>query len=212
MTFRAVILTTLLVAAGTGGAARADLVWQFTDTNGVQQSGFTLNSIGATVDIQLYLVASGSDLTTLNNNGLASAGIRLNYSAKGVANVASTSNITPAPAFDDVGPNDRLATSTFSSLNEAVFANSPPTPTNNRILIGTFRFTDINNGTITVTTADPHPSLDDTRTGNNIVLDSRIQNASITITAVPEPGALVLGGLATIGAGGAVWRRRRTTA
>ena len=69
---------------------------------------------------------------------------------------------------------------------------------------------------MTVTTADPHsltnpPNLDDTVTGTGAVLDGSILNASVTITvtAVPEPGSLGLGGLAALSLAVGLWRRWR---
>jgi hypothetical protein len=58
----------------------------------------------------------------------------------------------------------------------------------------------------------PHPgATNDNVLGNGTVLDALIHNSSavITVTAVPEPGSLVLVGFAASAAGLAAWRRRR---
>jgi hypothetical protein len=80
----------------------------------------------------------------------------------------------------------------------------------NRILLGTFTFTGLSNGTGVVVTTLPDPSGANNVDGMGNVLDSMISNSSTTITVVPEPGTLLLTGLlAAGGLTGAAWRRMR---
>jgi hypothetical protein len=129
------------------------------------------------------------------------------------AQIASASNITPNPAFDQ---SSTSVSGNASVLNESVLANSPPkAPTTgadaNRILIGTFTFTGMTLGSTTISTSDPHPSLADTVSGTGTVLDASIFNAvgTVNVVAVPEPSALVLTGLLACGFAGAAVRRYR---
>ena len=91
--------------------------------------------MGGTVDIRVYLVATGSDLS----DGLSSAGVRLDNNSGSVASVASTTDITPNAAFNDVGPNDKVANSSYASLNEAVFPSGSVPPTDGRSTSGRSR-------------------------------------------------------------------------
>jgi len=110
-------------------------------------------------------------------------------------------------------------TTTSASLNDTidnVSAAVKAGPTEDRILLGTFRFTGLTNGSMTINTADPNPAFgsDDTVTGGNVVLDPSIANSSaqITVVNVPEPGTMVLAGLLASGIAGVGLRRARRKA
>jgi hypothetical protein len=203
---RGAALLTLLLA---GGSARADFIFRFADAGGTPQTSFTINGAGGTVDVRVYLEETNGG-TVLSTEKLGSAGVRLDNSATGVARVAAAGDVTGNPSFDDtdvvtVGPD-------FASLNDAVSANPPLSPdANNRILIGTFRFTGQSVGQFTVTTRDPHPELgfDDTLTGADTALDALIQNSGAVVTVVPEPGSLLLTGLAATAIAAVAYRRSR---
>jgi hypothetical protein len=197
--------------------ARADLTWEFTDSGGnvVAGNNFTVGQ-GLTLDIRVYLLETNGG-TILSTSGLSSAGVQLTGSNSN-AQVASASNITPNAAFDQ---NSKSVSGNAAILNESVLANpnvvAPTTgPDANRILIGTFTYTGNTVGTTSIATSDPHPTSADTVSGSGTTLDGMIFNATgtINVVAVPEPGSLILTGLAAAGiaAGAWRWRRRRQPA
>jgi hypothetical protein len=204
----------LVVAAlfGGAGAARADYSFVFADGSGTVSNNFTVNQ-GSTVDIRVYLTQSGAD-TGLSSSGLQAGGVQLNFN-QAIANVASSSAITPNPAFD---ANSKSVGTGTATLNVNQVLTAPVVaPTSgadaNRVLLGTFTFSGISGGTTATFTTDPHPGLNDNVLGNGTVLDSLIHNSSAVITvAVPEPGTLVLTGLIATGVAGTAIRRVRRKA
>jgi hypothetical protein len=209
----ALIATTILFL--TGNEARAGYQFVFANTSGVVQTNFNIDyGVQTYVDIRIYLVATGTaDINTLRTDGLKSYGVQLNYSGVN-ARVLSDADITSNAAFDDA--DSTSTTTTSASINDYIGIASPSVkagPTEDRILLATFRFTGIADGVQANVTIDPDPTLgsDDTVTGGNVVLDALIANSSatITVTNVPEPGTIVLGSLLAAGIGGGALRRRR---
>src|SRR5262249_16776097 len=150
---------------------QAGYQFQFTDSSGTASSNFTINSIGGTVDVRVYLTQTSPD-TQLTANGLVSGGVQVNNSTGAVAQVLSNSDITPN--VKPSGQFDSGTTSTSSSQSKVADfqdAGSAPVtaPTSgadaNRILLGTFRFTGLSQGSTFLSTADPSP-FDDTVTGD----------------------------------------------
>jgi hypothetical protein len=200
-----------LVATAPG---RADFVFQFADTSGTPTSTFTVNQ-GSTVGVNVYLVQQGGS-TNLSSNGLVDGGVSLQFSSSGPFTISSASNITPNAAFagantTSLSTNAGTTTATLRVHdNSGVFA--PTTgPDANRILLGTFTFSGVSPGTGLTVTALPDPNSANNVDGASTNLDSMIHNssASITVTAVPEPGSLILTGLAASAFGFGAWRRRR---
>jgi hypothetical protein len=207
-------MVTVLALLSLTSAGRADFVWQFTDSAGntVAGNNFTAG-LGSTLDIRVYLLETNGG-TTLSNSGLSSVGVQLSGSNAN-ANVAAASAITPNSQFDDTS---KSVSGNNSILNDGLFANSvPKAPTSgadaNRILVGTFTFSGSTLGTTNIQAVDPH-SYTDTTDGNGNALDALISSsaATITVAAVPEPGTLLLVGLAAAAIGGAGIRRTRRSA
>jgi hypothetical protein len=212
MKLRIVFLSALLTLLFGGSAARADYTFLFTDASGTASNIFTVAQ-GQTIDIRVYLSQTGAS-TGLSAQGLNSGGVQLNTAAPSIATVTG---VAPNAAFD----NKSTTTGANANVTENQISNpavKAPTsgPDANRILLGTFTFTasGVNTGTTLTVTAIPS-----TGTSVNVIapggpdsgsIDGIIQNASasITVTAVPEPGSLVLAGLAAAGFGAGVLRRR----
>jgi hypothetical protein len=205
---------TLLACLALAGPARADFSYQFADAGGTASSNFTVSQ-GGTVDIRVYLLQTGGS-TNLTAAGLTDGGVSLTFSASGPFTVTSTANIFPGPDF---GGTNHTSLSTNSGTTTATVQvhNSTPVlaPTSgadqNRILLGTFRFSGVTPGSDLTVTTLPDPNSANNIDGNGVNLDSMIHNSSaaITVTAVPEPGSIVLTGLAASGFGFGLWKRRR---
>ena len=210
------LLPALVASLLLGSPAKAGFQFQFTDSSGNASSGFTINPTTGTVDIRVYLLQSGGS-TNLTANGLVAGGVALQFSSSGPFTVTSASNITPNSAF---GQNNTSVTSNGGTTSATLqVQNSSPVfaPTTgadaNRILLGTFTFTGLSNGTGVVITTLPDPSSANNVDGLGNNLDPMITNSSTTITVVPEPSSLLLTGLLAVGGiTGAAWRRSRRRA
>ncbi len=206
------IRSVILIAALTllPGRAAADYSFVFADSTGTYANSFTVAQ-GSTVSVEVYLMQTNG-ATGLTASGLTSAGVALNFN-QAIANVPNAAAITPNPAFNT--SQTSVGTGT-ASLNEQQVASGPvfaPTtgPNTGAVLLGTFNFTGVSAGTTVTLTAQPHPApFDNNVLNDGTVLDGMIANSSavITVTAVPEPGSLLLGGLAAAGLGAGVLRRR----
>lgn len=208
MKIRGMILWAALAALAAAAPARAAYVYQFTDASGNAISSASQTPNGS-LTLQVYLLETGGT-TTLRDNKLFSAGVRVTYDnppGSGTpSGVTAVTSVQPNPQFDFVGT--RSIGPAFTDLNEGVIQNPQVSPdANNRILIGNFTFSGINPGSVQVTAIDI-PGTNNTLLGNATVIDSQIAAGSITITVVPEPGSLLLTGLAAVGFG--CWRRRRS--
>ncbi len=209
------ILFAMLALGLTSEVARAGYEFRFADASGNYTNSFSFDATSTpTIDIRIYLVQTGGS-TGLSSSGLVSSGVKLTYGGT-VANVANTGDIFQNAAFDDT-PN-KSVTGTDATLRQATDLNGPVTAPlagadANRVLLGTFRFTGLTVGSELTLTTDPNAFP----VGNNVlddgtVLDSLIANDSavITVTAIPEPGTMLLSGILALGvAGGAVRRFRR---
>jgi hypothetical protein len=200
--FVSAVLTMMLSA----DVARADYTFLFTDSSGNASTSFSV-AVGQTVDIRVYLAQTGST-TGLSSTGLDSGGVQLNTSNSSIANVTK---VTANSAFDV------SSTATGASANVTEHQTISPSvkaPTSgtdaNRILLGTFTFTGVSSGSTLTVTAIPSTGTNVNVLGDGTVLDSMIVGASaaITVTAVPEPGSMLLAGLAVAGFGAGIMYRR----
>lgn len=173
----------------------------------------TLNVTTPTVTLQLYLrQTAGADPDLLaTEHGLFGGGGRVTYGTTGVVNVATTSDISYNPAFNDTATsNSTLVTNTnfaeFRAVSDLSGANGA-LATNGLIQLGSFNFTVVGSGTTTLT-AGTVPVLADTVTYANLLeLDPVIQTYAITLSVVPEPTTII--GLAgVIGYAGFKIKRR----
>jgi hypothetical protein len=208
---RSALLAFAALLAWGGGAARADYQFQFADASGNTSSAFTVNQ-GSTVDIKVYLVETNGG-TTLSTTGLSSGGVKLTGYNTGVATVTNAAG-NPGFDFSTTG----IPTATVNNYQDTSPTLKAPTSgaDANRILLGTFTFTGVSAGSTLAVTADPG-ALNDNVLGSGFgatAIDGLIQNASasITVTAVPEPGTIVLTGLLATGLAGAGFRRVRRSA
>jgi hypothetical protein len=198
------------------GRGSADYIFEFFDpVAGTFTNNFTLN-VGASANVQVYLAQTGSTTTLTTGPGLKAGGVALSFNQT-IANVTSTSAISPSSAFDTSTKSVGTGTAglnVFQTTSSPVLA--PTTgPTANAILLGTFTFTGVSAGSTLALTAEPHPApFQNNVLGDGTGIDSLIANSSavITVVAVPEPGSLVLTGLAASAISLGIWRRRRVAA
>jgi hypothetical protein len=189
----------------------ADYTFQFADSSGTAQNAFNVG-VGQTIDIRVYILETGGG-TNLQSLGLSSAGVKLNTNTSSVANVTG---VTPNSAFDS-GASTGTGANAFVSEFSSSSVNAPGSGADaNRVLVGTFTFTGVSVGqTLTVTALpglDPDNVLGDGTTSIDDALSGNATSAVITVAAVPEPGTLLLVGLAAAGIAGAGLRRSRRLA
>lgn len=205
-TRRRFALAAVLALVGWAPPARADYEFLLTDAAGMAATNFTVVQ-GDAVDIRVYLLETNT--TTLVDTGLSSAGVQLGGFASGIAAV-QTAPVRGGAWDDGTGTaGNPAALRVFQDIGGPVTA--PATgPEANRVLIGTFRFTGVSIGTTAFVTADPGAGAD-TVLADGLVLDGMINNTAglITVTAIPEPGALALAGLAAAPLLARLRRRRR---
>jgi hypothetical protein len=191
--------------------AHADLFFSTADLNGVPKTQFEIASLGGTVDVQVYLTEINGSV--LSAEKLFAAGVQMRFdSPSGVVAVLSADDITPNGAFNDTGSVERLVTAMSAKLSEATDGVTLVSPdAENRILMGTFRFTGQSVGEASLTLLRFNPAPDDRIiTGQANALDALVtQQSAVTIRVVPEPGSLALMGLAGLGMTGIAWRRRQ---
>ena len=204
------ILTFFIVLLFMSSQAQADIVYQFDATN------YSV-APGATVDVEVFIVQTGNttnDPVDLSTDGLESAAVRVFFDGNPPtdrAEVLSTGNITFNPQFGDsaLEQSDVMPGISAGLADSIDFVANPVTGTN--ILVGTFTFTaGLVPGEVTNLRATDFGVLDDTIAGdaNFTSLDDIIVDgvATITVTAIPEPGSMIF--LAGIGLVIGLRRRR----
>jgi hypothetical protein len=222
------LLASALLAALAAGPARADYQFTFATAGGVFTNNFTINpNLGqTTVDIRVYLTqtATGSDTTGITTGpGLNQAGIQLNTSGPGIATVTGVTPNDTAHGGPFNATNTTTGTGASAFLTEGFTSPSTgltATATNtllpnatagaNSVYLGTFTFTAGSAGTTSTVSVVPSPGQFNFL-ADGTVIDSLISNstATISVTAVPEPGTVVLSGLLATGIAGGMWRRAR---
>ena len=204
------ILTFFIVLLFMSSQAQADIVYQFDATN------YSV-APGATVDVEVFIVQTGNttnDPVDLSTDGLESAAVRVFFDGNPPtdrAEVLSTGNITFNPQFGDsaLEQSDVMPGISAGLADSINFVANPVTGTN--ILVGTFTFTaGLVPGEVTNLRATDFGDFDDTIAGdaNLTALDDIIVDgvATITVTAIPEPGSMIF--LAGIGLVIGLRRRR----
>jgi hypothetical protein len=205
--------------------ARAQYTYEFAEA-GTFSSSFTVAQ-GSTVAVQVYLVGTNSaGNNNLASNGLSSGGVGLQYATNGPFTIPGASsnnpNIVGNPAFGNSnnsvvnGGNGQFGTGNTStatvqntSFGTPVYPSTTDANGNNAVLLGTFTFTGVSPASGTTIAVTPSSVSNVDGAGN--ALDSMITSSSfsITVTAVPEPGSLMLTSLAASVLGLGVWKRRR---
>ncbi len=193
-----VLLIVLLTWFVPAGFSHASIMLEFASADtGQQQSSFVIAQVGGIVDIRVYLRQTAGEL----DGGLLSAGILVRFDDPNIAKVVNaTSDIDYNVAFDDPGPPvlsayvEKSVDSDAAGLYEEIDFDSFDYvfPVNDRILVGTFRFTGQSLGTTIIRLEDLSVG-DEFVTGILDALDSDIDySATASVTVTPEPGTLGL--------------------
>ncbi|HUT90109.1 MAG TPA: hypothetical protein VMY37_11470 [Thermoguttaceae bacterium] len=202
----------VLMWLSAAGIARAGFVFEFGQAGSSPVSDFVITAVGDTVDVQVYLREFGSPGDILATELLFSSAVALTFDGTIAKVQDELLDITPAPDFDVI--NFVSASTNEAALDVAAFLNPlvPPDP-DNRILLGTFRFTGVSVGTTAIRVSDLTPGLDETNTGDFTPLDDLIGDGWGAIAVqggvVPEPTSLTLWGSLAVCGLVALWRRGR---
>jgi hypothetical protein len=212
-------LAILVAALLLGGSARADFTFEFANASTGQMGSAFSVAENQTISINVYFLQTNGPVTNSTNltqNGLLTGGVGLQYQNSAPFSVPNTAAIVGNPAFSNSNPGlTNNGTTTTASLQVAggpVFASTSG-PTANAVLLGTFTFT----AGSTAGSANTVTVFADTSGGANFVdgagtnLDALVNQSSVNISvvAVPEPGSLMLTGLAASALGLGIWKRRR---
>jgi hypothetical protein len=227
---RLLLWTLALIGLGLTGrpaAAQVTVDYRFFDSTGGTLSANPQIPVGTTITWTVYLVdRTGATATTLKSNGGMSGGaVAVSSSAPSIVSVQS--NPAPPGGSQSTTPSSTFAqwpngwTNSGSATNNIVlatlgsFAGGVQPDTAGRTLLGTYTFTALAPGGATLTAQDPNPNVasnnaffNTTGLPNQGGFDSQIAagTQALTITAVPEPGSMLLCGLGAVGL--AAYRRR----
>jgi hypothetical protein len=226
MTYRLVTALAVGVWLAAAPTSQAQLVFSFSNVGDIQVND------SRTIGVYLNYVGPNPPTNVLANPGLLEADTGLRYSATSGAtlSVAIPSGVTFNLDFTDFTAAQGPATTAFTpkvgftNLVAAVEADTAPfvttgSPNNTggtatSLYLGSFT---LNAGPVpgAITLEADRRNLPNTFEnfvdGNFVNLDSFITPASVqfNVTPIPEPGTLLLTGLAVVGGASRVWRRRR---
>jgi len=206
--------------------------WQFADTAGNAITGTPTFQLGTTITWRVYLADQGGtsapflNKTTTGANGtipgISGFGVTVSSSSAAAVSVVSnpavpgasnpiSPNITGTP-WAPLGASASNSGSTANNINLQAFLFLPSTTSTvqadatGRIFMGTYQFTAAGAGNATLTAATRGGFT--TYSGDNSFLDASLGSGTqaLTITAIPEPGSMLLCGLGAVGL--AAYRRR----
>jgi hypothetical protein len=207
--------------------------WQFADTNGNAITGTPTFQASQTITWRVYLADQGGptapflNKTTTGVNGtipgISGFGVSVSSSSAPTVSVVSipappgannstSPNITGTP-WAPLGASASNSGSTANNISLVSFLFLPSTTftvqadATGRIFMGTYQFvTGATPGTATLTAATRNGFT--TYSGDNSFLDPSLGSGTqaLTVTAIPEPGSMLLCGLGAVGL--AAYRRR----
>lgn len=157
------LLAALLAAALSAGQADAQVVYEFATTAGVTSSSFSV-VVGQDLGVRVYLREQTAGAPLFNSNGgLGSGAVRVNFNnPAGVVAVQSAASVRLATTANG-GPWDfgnPTINSTSAGLSVAAFASGVFPDADGRVLLGTFTFRGLAEGTTTLTATDLNPTAD----------------------------------------------------
>jgi hypothetical protein len=195
-------------------SAHAELMFTFTNSADVPTSAFSINTVGQTVGIKIYLTENSAP--GVLDNGLSSISFTLTSSLPGVAAVLAEGDVTVNPEFDIPAGVSVLPGSLTIDLTSFLGVSPVVNGVNlQSIYLATVTYTATGVGTTNLLASD----LGNTYTVFDVdPFDVTSGSGSITVlndapvnppgTEVPEPGSLLLFGT-VMGLGWAARRLRR---
>jgi hypothetical protein len=194
-------------------SAHAELMFTFTNSADVPTSAFSINTVGQTVGIKIYLTENSAP--GVLDNGLSSISFTLTSSLPGVAAVLAEGDVTVNPEFDIPAGVSVLPGSLTIDLTSFLGVSPVVNGVNlQSIYLATVTYTATGVGTTNLRASD----LGNTYTVVAGPLDVTPRDGSIEVlndapvnppgTEVPEPGSLLLFGT-VMGLGWAARRLRR---
>lgn len=188
-------------------AADAQLRYTWADLSGNPISATSVNGIGSTVTLRLYVQDASAGATVFGSQGgLGTAAVRVTASQSGAGVISGTPGIgNPGWEFGNTNGSNPTSSVTLNVFN---FSAGRTPDAGGRVLLGTVTLRGDAAGTYNISASDPNPaSLGDvTLFLNGQSLDS-LGPAEIQFAVVPVPEPVGLLAVAGIGAGVALRRR-----
>jgi PEP-CTERM motif len=174
------VLTMGCCALAVPRVARGGLLLSF------DQSGYTITSVGGTVDVPVYVSQVAGGPQVASGNELLTAGIVVSYSSpSGIAAVLTSTGVSGGALWSAHSGGASAATATLATTSLAGIADLS-TP----LLIGTFHFTGLSLGTTTISVADLTPGPSFETVGHDVLDPTNV--ATATVQVVPEPATAAL--------------------
>lgn len=203
------ILVALTLLVGMAGSLQAELIYGF------RFSPTTTLVLPGVQNIDVFLDQTGTapDVANLHTIGLGTANFTVNSSDPTISFTASTGFVDGAEG-GLVGAGVDVSMSGTAVFSQASFANPGTVASGTLATGGSLTFSTIRIGTVSFNLAAGQSTTISTAAFNPGDFDladltpvTSITQASLTITAVPEPSSLAMLGLA--GCGAALLRRRK---